>query len=387
MRSTWMWVVCLAACRGPNPAYLESSWDAASADVPVAGAGGAGGDEAGIPGDPADGPIAGLMDADLSVPDALVPDEPLADEPVADVAALEVPAAEAPVVDLAPVADLAPDVFTPPAGCGTGAADITGISDADGVVVDTDGSVYFLTDDAVHSYVGRIRPGQPPELNWARVDNSPTTWGLALDSAKKRVYVLVVDGVGALVAFDNIQGAPIGSKFVTGIDNGNDVVVAADGTVYYSQQGDRQIYSVPRTGGVPKVVTTMPVGLTSLKQLPAALAFTAEGDLLVGLDHGGSIFRITLAGGREASRSPLGSWMGWANGLAFDRLGLLYVSIYDDTEPRSVVRIEPDGSTTTITAGGRFSSIAFGRGVLDCRDLYVADPFGPMRRVHVPDSL
>jgi hypothetical protein len=299
--------------------------------------------------------------------------------------------ADAPAGDTRPAdgfaADLPPDAFVPPAGCGAGMADVTGIDNADGVQVDSDGTVYFLTDDTIHSYVGRVRVGQAPELRWVRVDDSPTTWGLALDSARKRIYVLVVDGPGALVAFDDIGGTPTGSQFVRGINNGNDVVVAGDGTVFYTQQGNRHVYRVPPQGGTPVQVTSLPLGAAAMNQAPAALAVAPDGNLIVGLENGGPLYKITLGGGVETGRAPVGGWMGWANGLTYDRRQRLYIASYHDTQARSVVRLEADGSTSTITAGGRFSSIAFGRGALDCRDLYVAQPFGPMRRVRVGDSL
>jgi hypothetical protein len=349
-----------AACTGANPAFMiPSQLDAPpSFDAPAgeAGTDAAGSDAAGSDAAGSDAAGSDAAGSDAAGSDAAGPDAP-------------------------------PDAFVPPAGCGTGTADVTGIDNADGVQVDTDGTVYFLSDDAVHSYVGRIRPGQAPEPRWVRVDNSPTTWGLALDSARKRLYVLVVDGQGALVAFDNITGAPVGSQFVTGINNGNDVVVAPDGAVYYSQQGNRHVYRVPPEGGAPALVTMTPVGSNVLNQAPAALAIAPDGSLLVGLERGGPIYKLTLAAGREVGRAPLGSWMGWANGLAHDRRQRLYVAMYDDTAPRAVVRLEADGSAIPITTGSRFSSIAFGRGALDCRDLYVADPNGPMRRVRVGDSL
>ena len=105
------------------------------------------------------------------------------------------------------------------------------------------------------------------------------------------------------------------------------------------------------------------------------------------MEPSGPIYKLILTSGLETSRAPINSWIGWANGLTHDRQGRLYVSTYHDTSPRSVLRLESNGSVTTLTSGGRFSSIAFGRGPLDCRDLYVADPFGPMRRVQDPDSL
>ena len=215
------------------------------------------------------------------------------------------------------------------------------------------------------------------------MDDSPTTWGLALDSANASVYVLVVDGPGALVRFSNLKTTAIGETFYSGINNGNDVVVGPEGDVYYTQQGDRNVYAVNQARMRRKVSTT-PLGSSS--QLPAALTFDSGGDLLVGLEEG-PLYRLTVTGGMEGMRAQMTGWNGYANGLAHDRRGRLFVSLYHDTQPRSVLRLDVNNNAvigaTTVASNGRFSSIAFGRGPLDCRDLYIADPYGPMRRVRI----
>ena len=124
-----------------------------------------------------------------------------------------------------------------PAGCGTVTTNVSSVMNADGVVVDTDGTIYTLTDDATHSYVGRIPPGGTADPRWLRVDNSPTTWGLALDSANARIYVLVVDGTGALVRYNTSRPQPRRRDLLQPDHNGNDVVVGPEGDVYYTQQG------------------------------------------------------------------------------------------------------------------------------------------------------
>jgi hypothetical protein len=280
--------------------------------------------------------------------------------------------------------DLPPDAFVPPAGCGTMTTNVSMVANADGVVVDTDGVIYTLTDDATNSYVGRIPPGGTAEADWLSVDDSPTTWGLALDSGAQTIYVLVIDGPGALVRFRGIKAAATGDTYYSGINNGNDVVVGPNGWVYYTQQGDFNVYAILPDRTRRKVSAT-PVG--SASQLPAALTFDPDGNLIVGVEEG-PLFRLTLTGGVESGRAQLTGWSGFANGLAHDYRGRLYVAQYHDTQSRTIVRLDITGNavtgTTTVATGGRFSSIAFGRGPLDCRDLYVADPFGPMRRVRVP---
>jgi hypothetical protein len=364
----------LGACTAPNPAFwTEHPGDAA----PPA--------EEGPRPDAAVTAPPLLLDAASPPLDVAVSPDAAGDlaAPIPDVAG----DLAAPIPDLAP-ADTGPAPFVPPAGCGTATADVSDIDSADGVVVDTDGTVYFLTDDTNNSYLGRLLPGpnQRPDRQWLPIYGSPVTWGLALDATIGRIYVVVVSGVGALVAFDDIKGTPRGNAVVTDISNPNDAVVASDGTLYYSVQGDRYIYRRSRDGKVTGRVTTMPLGNTALQQAPSAVTIDPFGDLIVGLEHGGGLFKVPLGGTLPQAPVPYGKWTGWANGLTFDRSNRLHVAIYDDENPRQVVRIEADGKVTPLASGGRFSSIAFGRGPLDCRDLYVAEPFGPMRRIRINDA-
>ena len=376
MRGAYLFGLVLAVgvqfggCTDANPRYRVRV-------VTADGGGGTGGSDASST---VDGP--GQVDADsFDQPPALDA------QPTFDAADPDGPDPDGPVV-FQDAADASPDAFVPPAGCGLMTTNVSGIANADGVVVDTDGFIYTLTDDSTNSYVGRIPPGGTADVDWLTVDASPTTWGLALDSPGHVLYVLVVDGTGALVRYQNIKGTAAGDQIYSGIPNGNDVVVGPDGHVYYTQQGDQNVYAIAAPGRTRRKVTATPIGSSS--QLPAALTFAPDGKLLVGVEEG-PIYRLTLTNGSETGREQLTGWTGYANGMTHDYLGRLYVAQYHDTAARSIVRLNISGNvvtgTTTIVNGGRYSSIAFGRGPLDCRDLYVANPFGPMQRVRVPGAL
>jgi hypothetical protein len=283
-----------------------------------------------------------------------------------------------------PGADLA-GAAVPPVACGTLTTAVENVRNADGVVIDPlDGRLYLLT---AENWVGRSLPGEAAVPRWQEVGASPATYGLALDSARARLYVLVGGPAGSLVAFDDIRGTPRRSTFVTGIRDGNDVTVGLDGSVYYTQMADRHVYRVAPGGGTPTMVTTSIVGNATAGQSPAALTMHADGSLWVGVGNGGPVFKLTLASFRETGRTRAGTFTGWANGLAFDLRDRLYVANYHESINQSVVRLEANGTPTTIAIGARFSSIAFGRAPLDCRDLYIADPYGPMRRVRVIDAM
>jgi sugar lactone lactonase YvrE len=357
--------LCLMACTRTNPAYHRV--------------------------------VAGDGDAEPLPPDAGAPAPEPDTAPVVEAA----PDTAPPEVDALPFApdratspdsmdllarDLAPDGYVPPAGCGLATTDVSAIKNVDGLAIDDDGTIYLLTDDSTHSYVGRLKPNQPYDQKWRRLDNSPVTWGIALDRKNRRIYVLLVGPPGALVVFDDIDGAATGSQVVTDLENPNDAVVGEDGSVYVSNQGDRTVYRVQRAG-LKSPISTTPFGDKAMGQMPSALTIDPAGNLIVGLEPGGPIYRVALsADGMQTSRTAIPGWNGWANGLTYDRSGRLYIGIYHDTQPRNLVRLEPDGRVTTIAMNGRFSSIAFGRGPLDCRDLYVTDPYAAMRRVRVMDA-
>ena len=102
---------------------------------------------------------------------------------------------------------------------------------------------------------------------------------------------------------------------------------------------------------------------------------------MVGMQNGGPILRLGLLNNREIDRKDFGSFRGWANGLAFDSAGRLYVGLWSNAAATQVVRLDAMGNNrTTVFNGAGFASLAFGRGMLDCFDIYAAVPDGVMQR-------
>jgi sugar lactone lactonase YvrE len=371
----------LASCKAPNPRY----------HLRISGGGGDAGsvDEAALDGPPAEPDAPGDTD-DVDGPPPAASDGSLDAGPDrSGDGALDRSGTDAPTDstrDGPPRLDTTPDSTSDPA-CGRGKASLTGVAEADGVAITPDGTLYFTTSDGTDGWVGRIRPGLAPEPKRLKVPGGYANWGLAVDSARSRLYVAAVSG-GTIHWFDISQETPIPTArtLVTGLTEPNDLAIGKNGAVYYSHQGNGRIYQVP-VGGTAVEVTTSVLGVTSLGQAPSALAFGPSGVLFAGLRSGGAIFALGLTAARESSRDPFGTFTGWVNGMAIDRAGRLYVGTYHDTDPTSLYRITADGLgvTTLISNSGRFAGMAFGRGALDCYDLYLADPQGPMRVLTVDE--
>jgi hypothetical protein len=351
----------LAGCTGKNPDYggvVDRDAHAEHAGgAPGSGGGASSGGAPGLGGDPssATGGSGGASD-------------PPAPEDAAD----------APE----PQAEVAPPIEAPPEApaelCGTDRPSVANIVEADGLAVALDGTIYYSTSDELHGYVGRLRPQHALEPAWQRLDNQPITWGLALDTARKKLYFASDTTIfGFDLAFDPPLRFPVAAK-LTDI---NDLVVAPDGSLFLTVQSDRFVYRVDPTSSAMAVkVSTTALGTAAIA--PAALAFGADGTLFVGMAGRSGIVRIVLDGVTEKSRATFGGFTGWANGLAFDRSGRLYVAPWDDTLDTEITLLSPTGATTgKVAIKGRFASMAFGRGALNCRDLYVASPLGPMTRV------
>jgi sugar lactone lactonase YvrE len=271
-----------------------------------------------------------------------------------------------------------PAVDMPPArpGCGSDRPDITGIQNANGLAIGMDGTIYFTQSAAPVGWVGRLRPGMPVESRWVSVPDGAQLWGLAVDSMRQRLYV--ASASGHIIHQIALGGAtPTLAPFTRDVDLPNKLVVGAGGVVYFADS-DTKIYRVQPTGDLYES-SARGYG----NNASAGLAFTKTGDMLVGTLSNGQLFKVTLDGGIERTRNPLGSFRGWIEAIALDETGRIYVSNHGATGAESqVIRLNADGAAPMpLLDGPAFRGLAFGRGALDCRDLYVASQSGPLRRI------
>jgi sugar lactone lactonase YvrE len=264
--------------------------------------------------------------------------------------------------------------------CGSEKPDITGIANVDGLAIGPDGTIYFTRLGEEQAWVGRLRPGGgPPRPYWANIPETggERLWGLALDSLRNRLYVASGDSQ-AIYRIDVASDPPQVQLLLGGVEVPSDLAVDRDGDIYFSERGDGKIHRVT-PDGARNEVTPEPVGN---QNSPGALVFGPDGALYVGTFNG-PVVRLELADGVERNRSPWGGFEGRANGMAFDGRGRLYVGTYvTGGGDAQLVRVDgADADAVVVQEGVQFSSLAFGRGALDCKDLYIAMPAGPMLRL------
>ena len=287
--------------------------------------------------------------------------------------------------------DVQPDTGPPmsepkqPLGCGSARPDMSLIVGADGLAIDRQGTIYWTTgSDAASAvpgaaattdgFVGRMRPGAPAEPRWMPVPGARRLSGLALDETRARLYVL--NAAGTIHWID--MSSPAVQLLVSALGEANDLALGPQGDLYLSSPVDRHIHRVS-PAGVKSPVTTSPV---DARLAPAGLTFAADGSLLVGLAGVGPIVRLTLAAGIESSRRTHGHYHAWGNGLAFDSRGRLYIATGSvGGAGRLVIMVEDESAAIEVASGPAFASITFGRGALDCKDLYIATPSAALWRL------
>jgi tRNA A-37 threonylcarbamoyl transferase component Bud32 len=266
--------------------------------------------------------------------------------------------------------------------CGVEAPDVSSIRNVRGLAIDGDGTLYFSQEETGQAWLGRLRPGgHPVERRWLHLSAARGISALAVDARRRVLYVASVESGGRLQAIDLRVDPPPVRDLIAGIDGEpRGLAVDATGDVFYSHHRDRVVVRVTPQGLATPVTAGVLVDDGGQLSRPVALAFGPEGHLFVGTNTG-DVFRLQLAAGRETARSLFGEATARGGGLAFDLGGRLYLAEYWPGR-RSLFRFEADGSRFVVVGEGtQLGPIAFGRGALDCRDLYVASGDGPLQRI------
>jgi sugar lactone lactonase YvrE len=261
-------------------------------------------------------------------------------------------------------------------GCGMARPDLKDLVAVDSLAIDRAGNIYFSNDDGVTARIGKLAPtGAAANKQWLTVTTGLPIRGMAVDSKAGVLYYTTGTPTAELQAVDLNATTPMPRTVYRGLIDPNDVAVGFDGRVYVSDQGDSQIHSFTSTGD-RTTVTGSAIGKRTDYTGPAGLAFALDGRLVVGVKGSVPLLRLSIgADGKETGRQSFGTVSEWANGVAIDERGRIYVALYDQSLTKDVVRLDSDAAAPVpVVKAGHFSSMAFGRGALDCHDLYVSDP-------------
>jgi sugar lactone lactonase YvrE len=228
------------------------------------------------------------------------------------------------------------------------------VADSEGLAIDADGTVYFSQPSAV----GRLTPAGKLDKEWAKLPGATKTWGIAIDRPAKALYI--GSPATSIVYKVTLDEAPTVTSFVTNAGAPNGLSMGPDGALYYTDyQPAGDVYRVGADGARTKVSTsTLP--------RPNGVAFGPDGALYVDLYEQGAVVRLTLANGKEATRSDLVSaGLDKADGIAFDSAGNLYIGWGE-----GISRVSPDGRAVRRLAKGKTANVEFGAGAIPATDLY-----------------
>ncbi len=256
--------------------------------------------------------------------------------------------------------------------CGTEVLPVAQITGTEGLAIAPDGTLYY----SQNGKIGRRRPGTAPENAWVDVGGTTTIFGLVYDDASGMLYVAAPSLGGAIWKIDTIAATPAATILYSPAPSANGIVIGPDGAIYYSSLGDGSIYRVDLAGTRTEVTTTdIPGG-------PNGIFFENATTLLAVSYNGGVVYSLTLgANMKEVARSNVGDVGGKPDGIALDEQGRWYIG--DNTQGR-LLRYAADwtGEEILLTDLPAAANVVFGRGTLDCADVYVASG-GALGRYHI----
>ena len=130
-----------------------------------------------------------------------------------------------PTPDVTPPADTGPDGL--PACGGFLQPNISKVLNADGLAFGMDGTLYYSTTDTVDGWIGRLLPNGTLDARWAKIEGEPTTWGLAIDNTRNKLYYAGAKSTGTVHVFDLTVPRPTSRLLVANLGQPNDLAVAA----------------------------------------------------------------------------------------------------------------------------------------------------------------
>lgn len=217
------------------------------------------------------------------------------------------------------------------------------------------------------------------------------------DTNNHRIRVMNAAGDVSTIVGTGMPGFHDGNPVVAQFDRPRGIAIAQNGTIYIADSVNHRIRKISEDGRVSTIAGNGSPGFVNGKQnqsqlnFPTALAFSAQGDLLIADTFNHSIRKLssngelsTLAGnGQEGFKdgAPESAEFRYPRGLAVGKKGELYIA---DTNNNRIRELTPEGRVITLAGTGtadfmdggaavaRFNA-PVGIAVDDEGTLYVAD--------------
>ncbi|MEM7245285.1 MAG: SMP-30/gluconolactonase/LRE family protein [Acidobacteriota bacterium] len=247
----------------------------------------------------------------------------------------------------------------PMVSCGDEVVPVADITGTEGLAIGADGTVYY----SQRGFVGRRPPGGTAEDRWVRLASAGTVWGMAVRESDRTLFVAAPDDNVYSIDLDAMT--PTATVLYPSPGGSNGLIVGPDEAIYYSDFGGGRVYRVDDAGSRTEVTTSGVPGANGL-------LFDDDGTLIVLSYFTGNIWRLTLdATMTETDRVMLSGDGGNPDGIGKDEMGRYYVT---DNGAGILLRFDdtwgmPEQLLFGVPAA---ANVAFGKGPLDCNDLYVA---------------
>jgi sugar lactone lactonase YvrE len=254
------------------------------------------------------------------------------------------------------------------------------LGQVNGLVVAPDGNLYLSANDRVvrlesngtlHTVAGTGDVGDRGDGGPASgaLMNGPTALAAGpqgtvyvIDAHNGRVRAIGSDGVIRPFAGTGRQPSP-GPASDARLDGPRSIVAAADGSLYFADQGNNMVRKLDARGILSTIAGSGDQGssgdggaaVTATVDWPAALAIAPDGSLW--LASGANPIRRIAADGSISTRGGAGP----PSGLAFDSLGQLFVSTLSRDrfdESSSLIQLAADGTPTVVLSARLDASTA-----------------------------
>jgi sugar lactone lactonase YvrE len=205
-----------------------------------------------------------------------------------------------------------------------------------------------------HVFESRCVHGHQRHLDVEQHRGGTAKLNTLFGGARSRIAV-AVSGVAllSLPACGGQQALPSPQSNVIKLVAPEDIAIASDGSVYFSDFGGNRVFKIELNGKLRLIAGTGKSGeagdggpaVAATLKGPAGLAFDRNGNLLVADHDGERIRRIDSQGIITTAFGSADAPFNYPVGLAFDPTGALYVGVEGDDQ---LQRIDSSGTVTVV---------------------------------------